>query len=119
MNNPSLLEITLIGLLAVYRITFLLKAAGSGEGAEPGPGHVLDKIRTWIGVRYDEHTRPVATNWRAEVLLCFLCLSVWIAFGVVALIAIGLLTNRLDLVMVALLPFALSGGSIFLKKWAG
>ena len=119
MSHPSLLEILLIGLLATYRITLLLKVAQPGESEESGPKDILTKWRHWVGVRYDEHTRPYGTSWRAEILLCFLCLSIWIAFGVGALVVIGLLAGRVEIALGILFPFALSGGSVYLKKAVG
>lgn len=109
MNLP---EIFLIALLATYRITFMLNS-------EAGPADIFGRFRTLIGVKYDEHSNPYGTNWVAEGVLCFMCLSVWIALGATALLVAGILLNHVLFAEVLLLPFALSGGAIFLKKWAG
>lgn len=106
------IELFLIAYLAVYRLTFMLNS-------EDGPGDIFGRLRTRVGVRYDEHSHPYGTNWIAEGVLCFYCLSVWVGFGVTALLLIAWLAGHVDIALFALLPFALSGGAIFLKKWAG
>lgn len=108
----SLLELMLLAILATYRITFLLHN-------ERGPADVFTRFRTRIGVKYDQHSNPYGTNWLAEGVLCFFCLSVWVAFGAALLLLIGYLTGHLLLAEGLLLPFAFSGGAIFLKKWGG
>lgn len=108
----NLLELALIALLATYRITFMLNS-------EAGPADIFGRFRTLVGVTYDEYSKPVGSNWFAEGVLCFMCLSVWIGIGATALLAIGLLVGHVLFVEFLLLPFALSGGAIFLKKWAG
>lgn len=108
----NLLELFVIGLAATYCITFMLNSLD-------GPGHIFDRFRYWIGIRPDEHSRPVATNWRAEAVLCFYCLSMWIGTLVMLLLAAGWLLGQITVAVFLLLPFAMSGGAIFLKKWAG
>lgn len=108
----NLLELLIVALLATYRITFMLNS-------EAGPADIFGRLRARIGVKYDEHSNPYGTNWVAEGVLCFMCLSVWVAFGAAALLVAGILLNHVLLAEVLLLPFALSGGAIFLKKWAG
>lgn len=113
----NLLNVFLIGLLATYCITFMLNELR-------GPGDIFGRFRTWIGVTYDEHSRPQATNWRAEAVMCFYCLSIWIGGFVTLLIAAVLLLMHVvltpDLLIgLVLMPFAFSGGASFLKKWTG
>lgn len=102
----------LLALLAVYRLTLMLNA-------EAGPGDLFGRLRARLGVRYDEHSNPYGTNWVAEGVLCFYCLSVWVAFAVTALLAIGWLVGRIEAAEMLLLPFSMSGAAIFLKKWGG
>lgn len=106
------IELLLIALLATYRLTLMLNS-------EPGPADIFGRFRTRIGVTYDQYSNPVASNWVAEGVLCFYCLSVWIAFGVTALVVAAVLLNRLDVAQWILFPFAISGGAVFIKKWAG
>lgn len=105
-------ELLLIAALAVYRLTYMLNA-------EAGPGDIFGRLRARVGVKYDQYSNPQGTNWISEGILCFYCLSVWIAFAVTVLVAIGIILNRLDLALWVLFPFAISGGAVFLKKWAG
>lgn len=106
------IEILLIAALSVYRISLMLNN-------EAGPADIFGRLRTRIGVKYDEHSSPYGSNWVAEGVLCFYCLSVWVAFGVTALIVVAVLLNRIDVAQWVLFPFAISGGAVFAKKWAG
>lgn len=108
----TLLEIGIVALLATYRFTFMLNS-------ENGPADIFGRWRTWMGVQYDAHSRPIGTNWRAEAILCFYCLSVWIATLVTAALVVGALSHVLEGVLIVLTPFALSGGAIYLKKAVG
>lgn len=106
------IEALLIAILATYRLTYMLNS-------EAGPADIFGRLRTRVGVRYDEFSNPVATNWLAEGILCYFCLSVWISFAVAALVLVLWLLGRMDLATLVLLPFALSGGAAFLKRWGG
>lgn len=112
MNNPTLLEIGLIAFLATYRLTIMFNS-------ESGPGDIFTRLRTRAGVRYDEHSRPYGKNWFAEGILCFYCLSVWVSTCVVAALVLGAFLHEIEVFLIALSPLALSGGAVFLKKWAG
>ena len=108
----NLLELTLLAILATYRITFLLNS-------ESGPGQIFTRFRTRIGVRFDQHSNPYGSNWLAEGVLCFFCLSVWIGTGLSILGVLAILAGHPLVFAYAVLPFAASGGAVFLKKWAG
>ncbi|MEO8608909.1 MAG: hypothetical protein ABI690_13540 [Chloroflexota bacterium] len=113
----SLFEVILIATFLVYRITFMLNS-------EEGPGQVFRKFRQWVGVQYDEHNHPTATNWRAEAVLCFYCLSIWIGGATTLLIAGGLILSHVEItpfliVALLMLPFALSGAAVFIYKLVG
>lgn len=110
--NPSLLELGILALLAAYRITFMLNE-------ETGPGEIFTRFRVWAGVKYDQYSNPVGTNWFSKGILCFYCLSVWISTLVTAALVLGAVLRVLDGVLIGLAPFAISGGAIFLKKMAG
>ena len=98
--------------LATYRWTLLLNS-------EHGPGHIFSKFRTRLGVTFDQHSNPIATNGWAEMILCPFCLSVWVAIAVCALIGIGFLIGRVEIAVALLSPFALSGVTVYLKKAVG
>lgn len=112
MPTFGLLEISIIAILAVYRITFMLHN-------ESGPGDIFTRLRTRLGVRYDQYSNPQGTNWISEGILCFMCLSVWIATLITAALVLGAFLRVLEAILIVLAPFAFSGGAIFLKKWAG
>lgn len=105
-------ELIIIALLAVYRLTQMFNN-------EAGPADIFGRLRTRIGVTFDEYSNPVASNWLADGVLCFYCLSVWVAFGVTILVIAAVLLNRPDVAQWILFPFAISGGAVFMKKWAG
>lgn len=110
--NLSLPDLVLLGTLATYRLTAML----SGE---EGPGHIFARLRTRLGVKVDQYSNPYGTNWVAEGVLCFYCLSVWIGIGVGLLLVAAWLLHGIEIAVFLLLPLALSGGAVFLKKWAG
>lgn len=108
----TLLELSLIAMLSTYRLTLMLNS-------ESGPAEIFSRIRTKLGVRYNEHSNPYGTNWVAEGVLCFYCLSVWIAFAVVAVLGFAALLGHIEAGVYLLFPFALSGGAVYLKKAVG
>ncbi len=79
-----------VGALAVWRATHLLNA-------EDGPWDVSVGLRRWVG-----------DGFLGSVLDCFICLSLWIAAPVAALLAHGAVDG-------VLLWLALSGGAILLE----
>ncbi len=97
----------LILALATWRITSLLVN-------EYGPFNLLERMRYWLGVRYDEDLRRIGTNVVAEAFTCVWCLSVWVGLVLsVALYAMPVLSVWL------LLPFALSAGAIVIDRLKG
>lgn len=61
-----------IGVLAVFRLTMLLTTEG-------GPWGILERLRLWLGVRYDEYGERDGTNEFAKLLICPWCTSLWVA----------------------------------------
>ena len=61
----------LILALATWRISKLLIS-------ESGPYEVLAKLRDVVGITYNEHSLPVATNELAKLFLCIWCMSIWV-----------------------------------------
>jgi hypothetical protein len=109
MMTPELL---LIAALATYRWTLLVNK-------EDGPADIFGRFRSWMGVTYDQYSNPVATNGRAEALLCPYCLSVWVGIVMTALLVLALALHLETVLFYALLPFALSGAAVFWFKWTG
>lgn len=105
-------ELIVIAIFATYRITLLLSA-------EKGPADIFGKIRSRMGVKYDQYSNAYGTNWLSEGVLCPYCLSVWVGIGVALFIFAAGYFNIENVVIYILLPFALSGASVFLFKWAG
>lgn len=62
----------LLLILATWRVTYLLST-------EAAPFELAARFRHLIGVRYNEGSKPYATNELAKMVLCPFCLSVWIA----------------------------------------
>ena len=97
----------LILSLAVWRITSLLTN-------EYGPWHVLESMRRWVGVSYDENLQRTGSNVVAEALTCMWCTSVWI--GLIVGILYGLWP--VVTIMVAV-PFAVMGGALVVNRIVG
>jgi hypothetical protein len=62
----------LISALAVWRLSSLLVR-------EDGPDDILIKLRSKIGVYYDEFSVAKGKSVFASAFLCVWCLSIWIA----------------------------------------
>jgi hypothetical protein len=60
----------LIVALAVWRVTSLLVN-------EDGPFDIFEKVRFFVGVRWDEHSEKYGKNVLGEAFTCVWCLSVW------------------------------------------
>lgn len=105
-------ELIAVTLLSVYRLTSMLNN-------EAGPADIFGRLRARTGVKYDQYSNPYGTNWIAEGVLCFYCLSVWVAFGVTLLIIVAAALDRIVIAEWILFPFAVSGAAVFMKKWAG
>lgn len=108
----SLFEVFIIGALATYRLTAMINN-------ETGPGEIFGKLRVRLGVKFDEYSKPYGTNWIAEGVLCFYCLSVWIGFAVTVWIIIAIVLGIPFLAAIFLFPLAFSGVAVYLKKAVG
>ena len=108
----TFLEIGLVAALATYRWTLLLNN-------EHGPFDVFTRLRSRLGVKYDPHSNPIATNGWAEMILCPFCLSVWVGIAITLLLAFTAVLGHIEAGVYVLLPFALSGVTVYLKKAVG
>lgn len=89
-------------ILATWRLSHFLVR----EGAPFDAMHVL---RHAIGVRFNEHSQPVAKNVVAEIFACVHCMSVWVA----ALLWFVTHAGTLDVIGV----LAISGGAILVDRY--
>lgn len=108
----SLFEVFILAALAVYRLTLMVSS-------EEGPADIFGRFRSAIGVRYDEHSRPIGKNWFAKGVVCFYCLSVWFGLLATALVVGSEIIGKIEISFMVFMPFALSGVAVFLKKWTG
>src|SRR6202522_67210 len=90
MMNADLVA-PIVGVLAVWRVTHLLNA-------EEGPWDASVRLRRWAG-----------DGFLGRALDCFLCLSLWVAAPVAAILAHGAVDG-------VLLWLAFSRGGILLER---
>lgn len=105
-------EYLIVFILATYRWTLMINA-------EKGMFDMFGRLRTLAGVKYDQYSNPYSTGWISEGILCPYCLSVWVGIGITALYVLGIALNGQSVVFYSMLPFALSGVTVYLKKVAG
>jgi hypothetical protein len=108
----SLFDVFIIAALATYRLTFMLNS-------ESGPGDIFVRLRSRLGVKFDQYSNPYGTNWISEGVLCFYCLSVWVGFAVYFWLYIFTWLRIFQFGAALLFPFALSGVAVYLKKAVG
>lgn len=102
MNYEIIKEALLI--LAVWRLTSLLFR-------EDGPFDIFLKLRSFIGVYYDEYSQPRGRNVVALAFTCFWCLSMWIALA-----AVLFANNSANIRWFVIEWFAVSAGAIFIDE---
>jgi hypothetical protein len=90
------IEWTVVGILAVWRMTHLL-------ALEDGPFDLVFRLR-----------RALGASQLGRMMDCFYCLSVWVALAVLA--AMQAVQPAPSLVAAALLWLALSGGAVLLER---
>lgn len=99
----SALDLAVLAL-ACWRLTSLAVS-------EDGPYDVLAKMRSKIGVRYDEHSQAYGANIVAEAFTCAWCLSVWLGAALVICYALAA-----EITVWLSLPFALSAVVVLLGQ---
>lgn len=97
-------------------LTFLLLALATWRVAhllayEEGPAHLFERLRVWVGVRYDAQSQPYPATNLAEGLTCLWCNSVWVG-ALWGWLALALPGPALWLA----LPFALSALAILVEE---
>ena len=95
------MELILIAL-ATWRVSSLLVF-------EEGPFMLLVKLRSLVGVYYDEFSEVQGKNVVARALTCVWCTSIWVALGFSVLHYFGL-------AYWVALPFALSAAAIIIER---
>ncbi len=95
------MELILIAL-ATWRVSSLLVF-------EEGPFMLLVKMRSLLGVYYDEYSKPQGKNVIARALTCVWCSSIWVALGFTVLYFYGL-------AFWIAMPFALSAAAIIIER---
>lgn len=101
--NVRPVDLLLLGL-ATWRLTSLLVQ-------EDGPWEFLARFRHWLGVRFDERSKPFGLNTLAALFTCMWCASVWVGLAMaVAYLTVG----RITLLMA--LPLSLSAMALLLNR---
>lgn len=94
----------LILALATWRISSLLVN-------EDGPWTIFERLRHFIGVRYNADSEKIGTNALSELFTCVWCMSPWI--GLLWTIVWSLWPQP---VLWIATPLALSAGAIIVDK---
>jgi len=80
MPDPAALAVYFfVGMTVTFRLTVMFVY-------ERGPEDIFSRLRTLIGVRFNEYSVPYGTNVVARLFLCHKCLSVWVGWGVALLL---------------------------------
>lgn len=74
------IEMVILASLLTWRLSSMLVR-------ERGPGDVFGKVRDFVGIGWDEYSKPIAQNELAELFLCMFCMTIWIGWGVALLFA--------------------------------
>lgn len=99
----NFLAITLLGL-STWRLASLF-------AQEEGPWSVFARLRSALGVRFDEFSIQYGTNLLSKGIICIWCDTIWIGF---ALIVVYLFLG--DKLLWVLAPFYLSAIAILIDK---
>lgn len=97
-------EFIIMGL-ATWRMTSLMVS-------EDGPWDMLARMRSWVGVCYDDHSEACGRNVIAQALTCEWCFSVWVA----SIFLAGYIFAH-SIMMIAAYILALSAASIAIGAW--
>lgn len=93
--------------LATWRISNML-----ADYEQSGPFGILDKLRMWAGVRFDEHSMPITKPGSlAQLIICVYCNSIWVGL----LFTLGCIVSIKVTTFVGM-PFALSAVAIIVQE---
>lgn len=106
MMEMQLSAIVLLAL-AVYSIGRMLSDVELG-----GPWQILDRLRHFVGVEFDERSMPYGRNVLAQAMLCQYCNSFWIGLTVTLLY---FFTG--DVIVWLLSPFSFHGIVAIIADW--
>lgn len=95
-------------VLASWRIANLLT-----DPLEVGPFEVLAKLRSKLGVKFDEYSIPYGTNEIGKIFSCIWCMSVWVG----AVITFLYLLFPYWVMLIVGLPFGLSAGIVIIHRF--
>ena len=95
----------LILSLATWRISSLLVN-------EAGPWDIFERLRSLVGVRYDDYSIKYAKNNLAELFMCVWCMSLWVGALWVTMFLVT------ELAVLLAIPFALSTMTIVVDSFA-
>jgi len=99
----SLIDLLILGL-ATWRLSSLLVN-------EDGPWEIFARMRTMVGIRYNEQSLPYATTALSELFTCVFCMSVWMGF---LLTAVYWLSSKWTILIMS--PFALSAIAVIIER---
>jgi hypothetical protein len=68
-----------VGLVEVFFFGATIWRVSSLLVHEEGPLQIFERLRSWMGVKYNARSERYATNPVAEAFLCVWCISVWVA----------------------------------------
>lgn len=97
------MDFILLGL-ATWRLASLLVQ-------EDGPWDMFARLRSKLGVRFNERSEAVGTSFLSDLVLCMWCTSVWVG-GAMAF----LFVTAGSLATILSLPLALSAVAILLNR---
>lgn len=106
MDVVSIEHLLILGL-ATWRISNLLVN-------EDGPFDFFARLRSALGVKYDETSRPYGTNVFSKLWTCVWCISPYVG----ALLTFGY-WRWSGLFILILLPFALSAAAVIADRVVG
>ena len=80
---------------------------------QSGPFQILDRIRSWVGVKYNANSVPYTKPGSlADLVTCIYCNSIWIP---IPFIILWFINHTLTIIVS--LPFAFSAIAIFMQEW--
>jgi hypothetical protein len=100
------IAVLLVLALANWRISSFLYTVDY-----EGPWEILHRLRSLMGVTYDQLSRPVGTNVVAQGILCPECCPIWVG---IAQVAVYILSPSLAVILC--LPFALGAASLLITR---